>query len=330
MSTTMRAAVYDRNGPARDVLRVVEVQRPSPAAGEVLVRMVVAAVNPTDVKTRRGLTPRPMTSAQIPGMDGAGIIEAVGVGVDPSRVGEHVWLWLAAHGRPTGTAAEFCVVPSDHAVSLPADASFDLGATLGVPALTAADCLLGDGPVNGKDVLVTGGAGAVGRYAIQLARWAGARVCATVSGHEKERIARDAGAHATVNYREPDAAARVREWSTDIDRIVDVAIGTNIGLDLEVSRPGTTIVAYAVDGPPAVEIPIRAAMTSGISVRFMLLYTVSPAALASAVDATSRALAAGALTMPPAVRFALDDIASAHEAQEAGPLGKVLVDVWPG
>ena len=320
----MRAALYEHEGTAADVLLVREVDRPEPGPGEVRVRMAISAVNPTDVKGRAGHTPRPIDGFQVPHMDGAGTIDAVGEGVPLARVGERVWLMLAAHNNRWGTAAQWCVVPQAKAVPLPEDASFELGATLGVPAVTAADCVFGDGPVTGRDLLVAGGAGGVGRAAIQLGRWAGARVCATVSGGAKGRIAQDAGADRVVNYRAVDALDQVRAWSTGVDRIVELALGTNLDLDLGVSRHGTTIVTYAIDGDDPV-LPIRRCMAAGVSLRFMLLYTLSPAALAKAVATVSAALAADALDLPPIAEFELDDIAAAQQAQEAGPIGRILV-----
>ncbi len=177
----MRAASYDRHGPAAEVLAVHDVERPVPGPGEVLVRVILSGVNPTDFKSRSGATPRPIDGFQIPHHDGAGVIEAAGEGVDPARAGQRVWLWLAAAGRRWGTAAEYTVVPGEQAVPLPDGVSLELGASLGVPAVTAHRCLFADGPVRGKTVLVAGGAGAVGHFAIELAVWAGARVIATVT-----------------------------------------------------------------------------------------------------------------------------------------------------
>ncbi len=181
----MRAAVYDRLGQAGEVLRIEEVERPDPGPGEVRVRMQVSGVNPTDWKSRSGATSRAIEGYQIPNQDGAGVIDAVGDGVDEDRLGERVWMWLAAAGRRWGTAAQWSVVPSERAVHLPDGVSMDLGASLGVPALTAHRCLFADGPIDGATVLVAGGAGAVGHFAIELAKWAGARVVATVSSPEK-------------------------------------------------------------------------------------------------------------------------------------------------
>ena len=183
----MRAALYESNGPAADVLRVTDVDRPEPGPGQVRVRIEVSGVNPTDWKSRSGATARPLSGFQIPHHDGAGVIDAVGPGVDPGRAGQRVWTWLAAFGQPWGTAAEWCVVPEDQAVPIPDGISSELAASLGVPAMTAHRCLFADGPVEGLSVLVAGGAGAVGHYAIELAKHAGARVAATVSGPASAR-----------------------------------------------------------------------------------------------------------------------------------------------
>jgi NADPH2:quinone reductase len=320
----MRAALYRATGPAREVLKVEEVERPEPGPGEVLVRVEASGVNPTDWKARSGLTPRPVEGFQVPHHDGAGVIEAVGEGVSPTRVGERVWLWLAAAGRRWGTAAEWTVVPSRQAVLLPDEASWELGACLGVPALTAHRCLFADGPVSGKTVLVAGGAGAVGHYAIELAKWAGARVVATVSGPEKAALARSAGADLVVNYREPRAADEIKSFAGVVDRVVEVALGANLALDLALARPGTTVVTYA-SGPEGPVLPVRACMTANITLEFVLLYRVPDEALDRAVQDVSRALAAGRLSALPVHRFPLDEVAAAHEAVEAGTLGKVMV-----
>lgn len=322
----MLAATYRAMGPAAEVLSVEQVERPEPGAGQVRVRMAVSAVNPTDVKSRGGSTPRPIDVFQVPHMDGAGIIDAVGVGVDPARLGEHVWLLLAAAGNRWGTAAQWAVVPSERAVAMPDDVSMELGATLGVPAVTAAHALFAQGSIAGKDILVAGGAGAVGRAAIQLARWAGARVCTTVSNDDKAAIARQAGAHHIVNYRAADAAQQLAAWAPRFDRIIEVALGPNLALDLSVASQGTSIVTYAIDDEDPV-LPVRQCMIAGVTLEFILLYTVSAHALAAAVRIVDAALRAGALDLPPITRFPLDDIVAAQVAQEEGPVGKILVDI---
>ena len=320
----MRAASYDRYGPAAEVLVVRDVERPVPGPGEVLVKVALSGINPTDWKSRSGATPRPIDGFQIPHHDGAGVIEAVGDGVDPARTGQRVWLWLAAAGRRWGTAAEWTVVPHDQAVPLPDGASLELGASLGVPAMTAHWCLFADGPVSGKTVLVAGGAGAVGHCAVELAAWGGARVVATASTPEKAELAREAGAAHVVNYRDADAASQIRAAVGQTDRIIELALGANLALDLAVAKPGSTIVTYAAE-PADPALPVRACMTANLTMRFVLLYGVPRAALRRAAEDITAALADGALTELPVHRFPLSGIVAAQEACEAGPLGKVLV-----
>jgi NADPH:quinone reductase len=320
---SMRAALYDRHGPSAEVLRVDEIERPEPGPGEVLVKIVCSGVNPTDWKSRSGATPRPMDSFQIPHHDGAGVIDAVGEGVDPGRVGQRVWLWMAAAGSRWGTAAEWSVVPGERAVPLPDGASFELGASLGVPAMTAHRCLFADGPIEGKTILVAGGAGAVGHFSIELATFFGARVVTTVSGPEKAELAASAGADLVVNYREPSAAEQIRAFGP-VDKIIEVALGANLQLDLDVLKPGSVIVSYAADGPDP-ELPVRACMTANVVLRFVLLYGVPREALLRAASDITTALAGGALTELPAHRFSLHEIAKAHDAVQNGAVGKVLV-----
>jgi len=319
----MRAALYTDMGEAAEVFRVEEVDRPEPGPGEVLVRVYASGVNPTDYKARSGAVPRPIDDFQVPHQDGAGVIEAVGAGVDPGRVGERVWLWLVAAGRRWGTAAEWTVVPARQASPLPDGASFELGASLGVPAMTAHCCLFADGPVTGQTVLVAGGAGAVGHFAIELAKRTGARVVTTVSSPDKAALAEKAGADLVVNYRSPDAADQVRAFG-HVDRVVEVALGANLELDLAVTRPHATIVTYAAE-PANPVLPVRACMTANLMLRFVLLYGVPMAALEQAAANITAALAAGDLTGLPVHKFALADIAAAHQAAEGGAVGKVIV-----
>jgi len=308
------------------VLRITDVPRPDPGAGEVRVRIQASGVNPTDWKSRAGATPRPIDEFQIPNQDGAGVIDAVGEGVDPARLGQRVWVWMAAAGRRWGTAAEWTVLPAERAVRLPDGISMEFGASLGVPAITAHRCLFADGPVDGKAVLVAGGAGAVGHFAIELAKWAGARVATTVSNPEKAKLAAEAGADLVVNYTEAGAADQIRAFAPRFDRIVEVALGPNLELDLSVSGPGTVVVTYAADGPDPV-LPVRACMTANVTLRFILLYTVPEAALRQAADDITAALTEGALTALPVHHFRLDDCAVAHEAVEGRAVGKVIIDL---
>ena len=320
----MKAALYEATGPARDVLKVTEIERPEPGPGEVRVRVVVSGINPTDAKARSGAVPRPIDGFQIPDQDGAGVIDAVGPGVDPARAGQRVWLFLAAAGRKWGTAAEWTVVPERHAVPLPDNADMELGAMLGVPAITAHRCVFADGRVAGQTVLVAGGAGAVGHFSIEFAKRDGARVIATVSGPEKGELARAAGADLVLNYRQRCVAEEVHAYAGRADRVVEVALGANLDTDLAVSGPGTVVVTYAAT-PPDPVLPVRACMSANVTLRFVLLYTVPETAVDQAVEGITGALRAGALTPLPVHRFRLDDIAAAHEAVEKGVTGKVLI-----
>jgi NADPH2:quinone reductase len=322
----MRAALFRRRGPAHEVLSVEEVEAPRPGPGEVRVRVAVSGVNPTDWKERSGSGPLDGLPFKVPDQDGAGVVDAVGEGVDPTRVGERVWLYFAAWQRQFGTAAECCTLPAAQAVPLPDGASLDLGASLGIPALTAHRCLFADGPVEGRTVLVQGGAGAVGHAAIELARWRGARVVATVSDDDKAALARAAGADVVVDYRREDAAERIRAAAPDgVDRVVEVALHRNVELDRRVVAPHAAVVSYADGGP--VTFGPRAFMTPNAVLRFVLVYTMPAAAVRAAVEEVGQAVAEGVLTLLPVHRFPLDRMADAHDAVEAGAVGKVLVDV---
>ncbi|MCD2193199.1 NADPH:quinone reductase [Actinomycetospora endophytica] len=321
----MKAAVYRKTGPAADVLAVEEIEAPDPGPGQVRVRITRSAINPTDWKTRAGLTGRDPEDFQVPHQDGAGVIDAVGPDVTDRETGQSVWLHLAAFGNQFGTAAEYCVLPAERAVPLPDGASEDLGACLGVPAVTAAHCLRADPEaLDGATVLVAGGAGAVGHYAIELAKYAGARVITTVSSEEKGELARAAGADFVVNYREAGAIERVRGYAERVDRIVEVALGANLDLDLAVAGAGTEIAVYANE-PNDPVLPVRRFMTSNATLRFVLLYGVRPTDLAADVAWVRGAVAAGALTPLPASTFGLDDVVAAQEAVENGAVGKVML-----
>lgn len=324
--STMRAATYSKTGSANEVLSVKDLPLPKPGPHQVRVKLAFSGLNPTDVKSRAGLTPRDIGKFQIPHHDGAGVIDVVGASVDPSRIGERVWVMLAADNNPYGTAAEYCIVDVKHVSALPAEVPFELGATLGVPAVTAAYCLFADGPIDGQQVLIHGGAGGVGRAAIQLAKWAGATVIATASTPEKQDVAKEAGADHVFDYRDPDVAQAIRAVAPKISRIIEVNLAANLDLDLTVSNPGTVIVVYAADGEDPV-LPRRRLMSACVTLQFMLLYNTEPQKFSQALAATQEALAAGALTMPPVRYFGLAEIAGAHIAQEGGPDTRILIDL---
>jgi NADPH2:quinone reductase len=338
----MRAIVYTETG-APDVLRISERPEPEPSSGEVLVRVAVSGVNPTDGKARRGDGPgqRLAFAEMVPNQDGAGTVVAVGEGVDPARVGQRVWMWEAAWRRADGTAQELVALPGSQAVAMPDDVSFDLGASLGIPALTAHRCLtvgadgpatLGPGTLEGQKVLVAGGAGAVGHAAIELAVWSGATVITTVSSAEKAELAAAAGAHQVVNYRAEDAAQAVRRIAPGgTDVIVEVAAAANAALDASVIGPHGTVAIYASDRGD-VDIQAGSAMRSNTRYQFVLVYTVSPEVKRRAVRDVQAAVAAGALRVGeeaglPLHRFPLDRTADAHAAVESDAVGKVLIDV---
>ncbi|MBI2017239.1 MAG: NADPH:quinone reductase [Candidatus Rokubacteria bacterium] len=327
----MRAAWYEKNGPAAEVLRVGEMPVPEPGPGEVRVRVVASGLNPTDVKSRVGS--RPMGFPRVvPHQDGAGVIDAVGPGVPAARVGERVWMFIVQFQRPWGTAAEFTVVPAKLAVTLPRATGFAEGACLGIPAVTAHRCLFADGPVAGQTVLVTGGAGAVGHYAVQLAKWGGARVIATVSSPEKAARAAAAGADHTVNYRTGDPAAEILALTggAGVDRIVDVDFGGNLATSLKVVKVNGTIAAYASMGDAEPKLPFYALMTRNVTVRPVLIYTMPERAKDDAAADVVRLVEAGRLQHQIGARFPLARIVEAHEAQESGQvIGNIVVDVAP-
>jgi len=258
------------------------------------------------------------------------------------KVGDRVWVFLAQHDRPLGTATEYTVVPADRVVRLPDSASYDVGASLGVPAMTAHRCLtvhedgpdrLAPGSLEGRVVLVTGGAGAVGHAAIQLARWAGATVVATVSSDEKGRLATAAGAHHVVDYTTGDPAAEIRAVAPEgVDRVVEVAIISNVDLLAKVLRTRGSVAAYANTGGTEATLPVRPFMGLNARLQFVMLYTVGEDALRAAAEDVAAAVADGALEVGeehglPLTRFPLAETAAANDAVESGTVGKVLIDI---
>ncbi|MCZ2828638.1 NADPH:quinone reductase [Modestobacter sp. VKM Ac-2986] len=335
----MRAITYTQPG-GPDVLQLVDRPTPEPGPGEVLVRLAFSGVNPTDWKSRSGTQPGP--DGQVPDQDGAGTITAVGQGVDPVLVGERVWVWEAAWQRPHGTAAEHTVVPARQTVLLGADASFELGAALGIPFLTAHRCLtvaeslpdrLSPGSLNGRTVLVQGGAGAVGNAAIQLARWADATVITTVSSPRKAQLAAAAGASHVIDYTRQDVVAEVRKIVPGgVDAIVEVAPAANAAIDAQVIAPHGAVAMYANDGGDEVTVPIRSQMGPNARWQFVLVYTEPTRAKDLAVSDVNAAVLDGAVRVGedaglPLHVFPLAETAAAHQAVQDGVTGKVLIDV---
>ena len=326
----MKAAWYERTGPAKDVLTFGEMPTPVAGPGEVRIRLEASGVNPADVG-RRGGSYRPMEYPRvIPNSDGAGIVDQVGEGVMRLKVGQRVWLFNGQrNGRAFGTACEYIALAERLVTPLPDNLSFAQGATLGIPCMTAWTCLFCDGPIAGKTVLVTGGAGAVGHYAVQLAKWGGARVIATVSSAAKAELARIAGADLVLNYKRDDVAAKTMAFTgrRGVDRVVDVDFGGNIDTTLKLMGMNSTIAVYATNGNRTPVVPMRELMEKCISLRALVLFALPPALLVAAQADITKWLAAGARIHNVAGQYALSDTAQAHLAVEKGDkVGTVIVD----
>jgi NADPH:quinone reductase len=326
----VRAVWYDRAGPAAEVLTFGEMATPVAGPGEVRLRLEASGVNPADVGRRSG-NYRAMEFARvIPNSDGAGIVDQLGAGVTRLQLGQRVWLFNGQrNGRAFGTAAEYIALAEHLVTPLPDNLSFAQGATLGIPAMTAWCCLFCDGPIAGKTVLVTGGAGAVGHYAVQLAKWGGARVIATVSSAAKAEQARLAGADLVVNYKTEDVVAKALAFTDrrGVDRVVDVDFGGNIATTLKLMAMNSTIAIYATNGNRNPVVPMRELMERCIGLRALVLFALPPPLLAAAQADISKWLAAGPRLHNIAGQFALSDTAEAHLAVEKGDkLGTVIVD----
>lgn len=326
----MKAAWYERNGPAAEVLELGDMPMPAPGPGDVLVRVKASGVNPSDVKTRAGLRAKMTLPRIVPHSDGAGIIQAVGAGVDHGRVGERVWLWNGQWQRPFGTCAEYIALPSFQAPHLPDGVPYEAGACLGIPAMTAHRCVFADGPVAGQTILVTGGAGAVGHYAIQLARWGGAKVIATVSGAEKAAHAKAAGADRIVNYKTEDVVQAVKDFThgKGVDRVIEVEFGGNLSTTLACLKTNGVIATYASSAVMEPKLPFYAMMFQGITLHMVLVYVLSESARRQSIHDINQALVQGALVHAIADTYPLEHIAAAHQRVESGDaIGNVVVTI---
>ena len=324
----MRAAFYQENGAARDVLQVGEVETPTPGAGEVLVRIKASGVNPSDVKSRQGGPGRALAFPQIvPHSDGAGIIEQVGKGVDKARAGERVWIWNGQWKRPFGTAAEYIAVPAAQAVPLPDGVDFEAGACFGIPALTAQHAVTIGGSVAGQRVLITGGAGAVGHYAIQFAKMKGAEVITTISTPQKAEHARAAGADHVINYTTQDVGAAVKDITggAKVDRIIDLDFGGNQFLIPTCLKPGGLVVVYGSNdmAPPLQILPL---LVYGACVQFFIVYELTAEDRDKGIADINTLITSGAMRHTIAAQFSLEDIVKAHELVESGTaMGNVVI-----
>lgn len=326
----MKAVWYERTGAAPDVLSFGDMPAPVTGPGEVRVRLEASGINPADVGRRAGSYRAMEYPRVIPNSDGAGMVDQVGDGVTRLRVGQRVWLFNGQrNGRAFGTAAEYIALAEHLVTPLPDMVSYAAGATLGIPGMTAWCCLFGDGPIAGQTVLVTGGAGAVGHYAVQLAKWGGARVIATVSSSMKAEQARLAGADLVIDYKTEDVAAKALAFTGQrgVDRVVDVDFGGNIATTLKLMAINSTIAVYATNGNRNPVLPMRELMERCIAVRALVLFALPPAMLAAAQADISKWLAAGTRIHNIAGQFPLSETARAHLAVENGDkLGTVIVD----
>ena len=325
----MRAAYYETNGPARDVLRVAEVDTPEPGRGEVRVRLLTSGVNPSDVKSRAGLTRKIAFPRVIPHSDGAGEIDRVGEGVSPSRVGERVWVWNGQWRRAFGTAAELIVLPSEQAVPLPANTTVEAGACLGIPAYTAYQGVVLTGAKEGSTVLVAAGAGAVGHYAIQFAKKRQATVIATVSSPTKAELARTAGADHVIDYKREDVGERIMAVTAKrgVDAVIEVDLAANARLLPNVLAPNGVVAIYG-SGAPEAAIPFQFLLQNSITLKFFLVYLMPPDERARATADITRMLERGELVHNVAQTFDLNDMVAAHEAVEAGQtMGNIVVRI---
>ena len=322
----MRAAFYDVNGTAADVLRVADVATPTPGHGEVRVKLKTSGVNPSDVKSRLGATRKIAFPRVIPHSDGAGEIDAVGDGVPKSRIGERVWIWNGQWKRPSGTAAEYIVLPEAQAVKLPGAISLEAGACLGIPALTAWHAIDIAGTQKGTTLLIAGGAGAVAHYAIQFAKARGATVITTVSSAAKAKIARDAGADHTIDYKTENVGERVQALTKGVDAVIELDLTANAALLPGVLRPYGTLVVYGTG--PQVQFPGSFCLVNNITVKFMLVYELTAEARGRAIADITKMLEAGTLKHNVAETYPLAEIVKAHLAVESGKVpGNVVMAI---
>ena len=327
----MKAAYFEKYGPAAEVLGVGERETPKPGPGEVRVRLYTSGVNPSDVKKRAGSQPAGIEQGYvIPHSDGAGVIDAVGDGIPKSRIGERGWVYQAQYQRRFGTAAEYVTLPAVRAVPLPENVDFSTGACLGIPAMTAHRCVFADGDVRGQTVFITGAGGRVGYYAVQWAKSAGAHVIATAGRDETLQHARNAGADSVLNYRTDDVPQRVLELTNGagVERVIDVEFGANLVTTLKLIRTNGVIATYSSTQVREPVLPFYPLMFKDITVRFVLVYTMPEAAKNQAADEITRFLRAGRLKHRVAERHSLAAIARAHETIERGAVsGCVVVEI---
>ncbi len=328
----MKAIWYEQLGPASDVLQYGDLPTPTPQAGEVLVRLHASGVNPSDVKMRGGarvgIDTMPFPQV-VPHSDGAGVIEAVGEGVDKARIGERVWVSNGQWQRAFGTAAEYIAVPEGLVAPLPEGISFELGASLGIPAITACHSVFSHGSIEGLSVLISGGAGTVGYLAVQLARMGGAHVLATAGDDESMALAKQAGAHHVLNYRDENLAEAIltANQGRPVDRIVEVEFGNNVATNAKIIKERGHLITFGSAQLQRPELPFYPLMFKGITLEFVLVYLLTVEERQAQAALINEALKNQRLSVPIHSSYALNDAAKAHEVVEAGRRGSVLLSI---
>lgn len=324
----MRAAWYEKQGEANAVLTIGEMEDPKPLAGEVRMRVAVSGINPGDVKKRQDAFGYGMPySRVIPHSDGAGTIDAVGDGVSQDWIGRRVWCYAAQTYRPYGTAAEYTCLPLAQVVPLPEGVPFEQGACLGIPGITAHRAVHVAGSVEGRTVLVQGGAGAVGSMAVRLAHRAGATVIAICRSESDKSIARRAGAD-MVLLTAAGLVERIRELAPNgVDHVIEVAFAANIESDIAVLAQGGSIATYATNTSRP-ELPFWPLVFGNASLFFIGSDDVPPSAKLDAARALNQAFEAGWQGYDIGAMFPLEQIAQAHECVETGTQpGRVIVTI---
>lgn len=327
----MKAAWFNQFGYAEEVLKVGDFDQPKAAPGQVLVRMKTSGINPSDTKKREGAFPNLLDHGPvIPNSDGAGVIEAVGLGVPHSRIGERVWVYQAQFARLHGSAAQYVAIESERAVVLPQNTSFAIGACLGIPAMTAHRCVFADGPVNGQVILVTGGAGRVGHYAIQWAKLFGATVITTASSDTAKQHCIAAGADFIVDHNDSDMVARILDFTQGrkIDRIIEVEFGANLPKSLELIKVGGVIASYSSVQVAEPKLPFKQMMFMDLTLRMVIVYAMPEQAKRDAIAAITHALEHNQLQHRIHAQMGLEHIAKANaDIEKGGFYGCVVLDI---
>jgi len=326
----MKAVWYTKTGNASDVLQIGELDDPLPNVGEVLVKIKTSGVNPSDVKIRAGARGELQFRRVIPHSDGGGEIVDVGEGVDRNRIGERVWIWNGAFGRADGTCAELISLPEFQAVKINNEVSYESAACMGIPASTAYYGLLANGPIKNKTVLISGGAGAVGFYGIQIAKLSGANVITTISNDEKAEIANNAGADKVINYKNENVLEEIMEYTENdgVDRIFEVEFGGNLPINEKIIKPNGVIAAYGSMAEMEPKLPFYNLMFKGVKIDTFLIYSIEKKFREEILNGLSELLNQKSLKHMISQTYSIDDVVNAHEAMESGSvIGNIVIEI---